>query len=432
MPELEPLSFDRALREASRELARRKLTGVGLHDALSAQLLDEETLHWLRESRAKDPLAGSLERWLLRLREEAHFGPLRYELGRAHRSALHTITEPERTRLPLSEMLRLAFTRPRERAAYLRGYFAAASELGGEVRRLWEQRQIFAESLGASLDSFEVASAALLPAAQAFIADTRGAFETLGIREPAELITQALAEAAQEGWPARLSARTTLDLLGDPQWRHGLRIRPFSVPKALGAGSFLLALTQAGRAIADAASALRSPFVLATDVFDLRQQRVGALLGLLPLSPTFASKRLGLSASRVRDQQRVLARAALVDTRVAAFRVALRPLLARGSKALESELPELSHTALGFELPPAVAGVFIRVRPRDSQRFAGTLLASARHERLVQAHDEDWFRNPRAIAELRAELNEPEVAELGAPELAAGAAALQARLLALL
>ncbi|MEP7052969.1 MAG: hypothetical protein ABJB12_21570 [Pseudomonadota bacterium] len=432
MRELEPLSFDRALRDASRELARRKLTGEGLHDALPAQLLDEETLHWLRESRAKDPLAGSLELWLLRLREEAHFGALRRELSRVHRVVLHTITEPERTRLPLSEMLRLALARPRERAAYLRGYFAAAAELGGEVRRLWEQRQIFAEGLGASLDSFEVASAALLPASHTFIAETRGAFDTLAIREPAELITQALAEGAQEGWPARLSARTTLDLLGDAQWQHGLRLRAFSVPKALGAGSFLLALAQAGRAISDAASALRSPFVLATDVFDVRRHRVGALLGLLPLSPAFASKRLGVSPSRVRDQQRVLARAVLADTRVAAFRVALRPLLARGSKALESELPQLSHAALGFELPPAVAGVFIRVRPRDSQRFAGALLASARHELLVQTHDEDWFRNPRAIAELRAELSEPAAAELGAAQLAVGAQALQARLLALI
>ena len=432
MRELEPLSFDRALRDASRELARRKVTGEALHDALSPQLLDEETLHWLRESRAKDPLAASLELWLLRLREEVHFGPLRSELGLAHRQALHTITEPERTRLPLAEMLRLALSRPRERAAYLRGYFASAAELSGEVRRLWEQRQIFAEGQGAPLDSFEVSSVALLPAAQAFIADTRGAFDSLRIAEPAQLVSHALAEAAQEGWPARLSPRTTLDLLGDPQWQHGLRLRPFSPPKALGAGSFLLALGQAGRAISDAASAQRSPFVLATDVFELRRTKVGALLSMLPLSPAFASKRLGVSPSRVRDQQRTLAHAALVELRVAAFRVALRPLLARGSKGLENELPELSHRALGFELPPSVAGVFIRVRPRDSQRFAGALLASSRHESLVQAHDEDWFRNPRAIAELRAELSEPAPSEVTAEELAAGASAFQARLLALL
>jgi hypothetical protein len=112
--------------------------------------------------------------------------------------------------------------------------------------------------------------------------------------------------------------------------------------------------------------------------------------------------------------------------------VLLRGLLSRGTKALNSDLPELSDGALGFELPTEVAGVFIRVRPRDSQRFAGALLASSRHETLVQTHDEDWFRNPRAIAELRAELNEPATTLPTADELAVGSRALVARLQALL
>jgi len=66
MRELEPLSFDRALRDAARELERRKKTGEPTDDALPDFLLDEESLHWLRESRNKDPLAASLELWLLR------------------------------------------------------------------------------------------------------------------------------------------------------------------------------------------------------------------------------------------------------------------------------------------------------------------------------------------------------------------------------
>jgi hypothetical protein len=432
MRELEPFSFDRALQSSARELERRKRTGESLQDALPDYLVDEETLHWLRESRTKDPLAASLELWLLRLREQVELGPRRRELAEAHRQQLYGISEPEQVRLPLSEMLNLALSRPRERAAYLRGYFASAGALADQVRRLWEERQIFADRLGTSLDSFEVVSAELAPAAARFIEDTRGAFETLQVEDPARLLTTALAEDAQEGWPARLSPRTTLDLLGDRTWIHGLRLRPFSTPVARGAGSFLLALESAGRAISDAASALRSPFVLATDVFDLRRNCVGALLGMLPLSPAFATRRLGLGPSRVRDQQRHLARAALVDARVATFRVLLRGLLARGSKALDSDLPELSDGALGFDLPTAAAGVFIRVRPRDSQRFAGALLASSRHETLVQTHDEDWFRNPRAIAELRAELNEPAFTLPTSEELAAGSRALVARLQTLL
>ncbi|HEY3668074.1 MAG TPA: hypothetical protein VGL19_18855, partial [Polyangiaceae bacterium] len=407
MRELEPLAFDRALRDAARELDRRKMTGEALADALPEYLLDEETLHWLRESKAKDPLAAPLELWLLRLREQVELDRRRSELAEAHRVQLHGISDPEQTRLPLSEMLRLALTRPRERAVYLRSFFASAAAVSDQVRRLWEERLMFADRLKTSLDSFEVASPELTPAAARLIENTRGAFETLRVDSPERLLSTALAEDAQEGWPARLSPRTALDLLGDHTWVHGLRLRPFSTPAARGAGSFMLALESAGRAISDAASAQRSPFVLACDVFDLRRNGLGALLGMLPLSPEFATRRLGLAPSRVRDQQRHLARATLVDVRVSAFRVLLRQLLLRGSKAIDGDLPELSDGALGFELPSAVAGAFIRVRARDSQRFAALLLASSRHETLVQTHDEDWFRNPRAIAELRAELNEP-------------------------
>jgi hypothetical protein len=428
MPELEPLSFDRALRSAAREFDRRKRSGESLGDVLPDTLRDAETLHWLRESRAKDPLAESLELWLLRLLEQAHFGSRRAELGQAHRSELHPILEPERILLPLAEMLRLSLARPRERAAYLRSYFAACRGLGERVRRLWEERSMFAETLAAPLDSFELASAAIPTAAQRFIADTRSAFETLQIRDPAQLLCTLLAESASEGWPARLSARSTLDLLGDAVWTHGLALRPFAVPEARGASSFLLALGEAGRAISDAASALRSPFVLSTDVFDLRRHAFGALLSMLPLSATFASRRLGLGPSRVRDQQRVLARAMLAELRVAAFRVLLRGLLLGSASRLCSDLPEVSDGALGFELPLDVAGVFIRVRPRDSQRFAGALLAATRYDSLVQTHDEDWFRNPRAVAELRAELGEPAPGLPSAEALAAGAHAFSARI----
>ncbi len=432
MRELEPVSFDRTLRAAALELERRAKTGEALNDALPPQLLDAETLHWLRESRTKDPLAAALERWLLRLREQVELDPQRRELGRAYRVERHEISEPEGALLPLTAMLALSLARRRERAAYLRSFFACAAAVADRVRRLWEERLMFAERLGTSLDSFEVASAALEPAALAFVEASRGAFESLEVQGPERLVTSALAESADEGWPARLTARTTLDLLGDRTWVHGLRLRPFPLPTAHGAGSFSLALNNAGRAISDAGNALRSPFVLATDVFDLHRNRLGALLGMLPLSASFATRQLGVSPSRVRDQQRTLARAALVELRVAAFRVRLRGLFALGPKAIANELPELSHGALGFELPASVAGAFIRVRPRDSQRFAGALLASSRHETLVNEYDEDWFRNPRAISELRAELDQPDPSEPDDLALSTGAAAFLARLGALL
>ncbi|HEX3773125.1 MAG TPA: hypothetical protein VHV51_01610 [Polyangiaceae bacterium] len=68
MFELEPLSFDRTLRDAANTLARRSAKGEPFAGALPDALLDDETLAWLRELGSKDPLAPALERWLLRLR----------------------------------------------------------------------------------------------------------------------------------------------------------------------------------------------------------------------------------------------------------------------------------------------------------------------------------------------------------------------------
>jgi hypothetical protein len=428
MRELEPLSFDRTLREASELIERRTAKGEPVRaELLPAELFHEETLAWLRELKGKDPLAEALEHWLLRIREQAELGARRAELGRAHRVTLHAIGEPEQTRLPLAEMLSRALARPGERAAYLRSYFSSSASVAELVTRLWEERQQFAERNQTQLDSFEVASSALAPAAREFLSETQAAYETLAIRDAEAFIAAGLAESSHEGWPARLTPRTVTELV-DRAWFEGLRVRPFALPVALGAGSFLLALGGLGRALASAASTLHSPFVLARDVFDSQQNELGALFASLPLSSAFASRTLGLGASRTRDHLRALARAHLVDARVAAFRVLLRELLLGGSGAVRRELAELSHSALGFELPAEAAGAFVRVRPRDSQRFAGSLLAANRYALLVETHEEDWFRDPRAIRQLRAELSERKLHPITTEELNAGRGAFRARL----
>ncbi|HEX3773126.1 MAG TPA: hypothetical protein VHV51_01615 [Polyangiaceae bacterium] len=323
-------------------------------------------------------------------------------------------------------MLELALTRPRERAAYLQSYFASSGDLAELVARLWEERQLFAERVKAPLDSFEVISLALAPAAREFLSATRPAFETLEIRDAGTFLDAALAESANEGWPARLTARTVSELVPQ-QWSEGLRVRAFHLPRAIGGASFLRALSELGRALADAASEPRSPFALAHDVFDFRRSELGALLGAAPVSAVFATRQLGLGASRAHDHVRVLARALLIDTRVAAFRVLLRELLLQGPSAVRREIAELSHGALGFELPHTAVGAFVRVRPRDSQRFAASLSAQTQTQILIDSHDEDWFRNPRAIRELCAEFAEPRASEVDAESLRLGVSAFRTR-----
>ena len=68
-----------------------------------------------------------------------------------------------------------------------------------------------------------------------------------------------------------------------------------------------------------------------------------------------------------------------------------------------SAFEELSQRCLGEPLPPRAAGSLFRLHADDGQRFAGLLLAAELADTLTRTHDDDWFRNPRAAEELRAE-----------------------------
>jgi hypothetical protein len=64
----------------------------------------------------------------------------------------------------------------------------------------------------------------------------------------------------------------------------------------------------------------------------------------------------------------------------------------------------------------------------DTQRFAGLLLAFERHQKLVQAHDEDWFKNPRASDQLLSEAALPPQTQLDSGEIERSADAAYAAL----
>jgi hypothetical protein len=80
--------------------------------------------------------------------------------------------------------------------------------------------------------------------------------------------------------------------------------------------------------------------------------------------------------------------------------------------------------SFGVVLPKTVAGSVLRLHVDDGQRFGGLLLAASEAERMTEAHDEDWFRNPRAIEQLRAEAALPEQRRPPPETLEAGARSL--------
>jgi hypothetical protein len=96
-----------------------------------------------------------------------------------------------------------------------------------------------------------------------------------------------------------------------------------------------------------------------------------------------------------------------------------------GPSALREGFSEHGAKALGFEPPPNAAGLFCRPRLGDAQRLAGLFLAAAQAEQLAAEHDEDWFRNPRAIEQLRAEARVAPATTCTTESLQAGARSLK-------
>ena len=265
---------------------------------------------------------------------------------------------------------------------------------------------------------------AVLEAVTAFGARTVDAFRTLETGSLDELIELALGRDSRAGWTGRLTARGVAELFADAPWLAQVTPEPIALPAALGAASHLRALFAFGATLRTAYSASSQPFVLARNPYGLERATFGALFALLPANESFARRRLGVAGAAAGDHRRSLARVLLIAGREAALRVALRAPSFEGTRALTRAYSELAHEWLGIELDPALLGVVFTPRPGDAQRFAALLLAAGLAERLVETHDEDWFRNPRAVEELREAARAPAATRAEAAELEAGASAL--------
>jgi hypothetical protein len=143
----------------------------------------------------------------------------------------------------------------------------------------------------------------------------------------------------------------------------------------------------------------------------------------MPLSPVFLQRQLGLGKARAQTHARALLRSAFLFTRQLALRVLQAEAALAGPSALREAFLEHATQAFGFEVPPSAAGLLFRPRLGDAQRFAGVLLAAAHAAELADDHDEDWFRNPRAIEQLRAEARTAPSATCSVEQLRAGTSA---------
>jgi hypothetical protein len=374
-----------------------------------------------------DPLRDPLRRWVYRLGEERVNQAALTEVARSRYAEQHPLSGPKAGDFSLSELLERALTERGKRAPWLAAFTQHATPTSNRMVTLWQRRGEFARRLGfespLAMESSVDDAAGL---AQGLATRLRERVAEAELGSPQGWLDAALGEDVRATWPARLNGQRLLDFFRDGSLFRGLELGPRRLPSAVGAASFMLGFGRLGGAWFDAQTPTDQPFCIARDPYRLDEHVASYLFALLPLNPSFLARKLDVGKDALGDIRRRLAQIWALELSAAALRVRLRAAAFDSESRLRETYEELAELDLGLRLPRSLAGVFFRLRSEDEQRFLGLLLAAERAAQLTEAHDEDWFRNPRAIEQLRAEAKLPPRKRI-AREVVESAAALTMR-----
>jgi hypothetical protein len=234
-------------------------------------------------------------------------------------------------------------------------------------------------------------------------------------------------------WPRLTGVWLRDTFRGEAGWLDVHDFEPGPLPAVLAGSSFLRAFARFGARWADAAASRELPLPLAHLPHGLPRWRTGALVAGLWLHPPFLTRTLGWSRAEASRARRCLALSALVAFRLAAARLLVRPAALRGDRdGVREAFREAFGRALGREPSPALALVLPRLHEADPGRFLAFGEGARLSLRLVEAYDDDWFRNPRAILELRDKLGRLPERRLPAADARAGVEAAARQLTDLL
>jgi hypothetical protein len=368
-------------------------------------------------------------RWFAELSERAELQPVREALlshsfrltdarvnaaataalAQAYRDATHDIEIPETRSITVRELLHTMLAAPHRSAAWWNTFALTGATLTEAVLGLYERRVELARRAGLEhIDSVESPTEELTRLAARALDATAPWLRELLPLSPEAYFCCSLGMDARDDWPARQTTRAAIELLGMPALLEGLSLDLHRFPKALGPASFLRGQLRLGAAIAAAAAARESLFIVQNTAHRLTPLCFGALLGLTPLSDTWQTRRMGVtSPSRRAIRRRALQGIRLLTLRHLALSVLLRDRLLQGRERARTEGRALLEEHLGPWLPRAPLGLFPRISPETPARFVALLVATLEHQKLVHAFDTDWFDNPRAARELRHELSAP-------------------------
>lgn len=407
---LDPISVSRELARAAEAAAdwQQQLQGdteASLDPfALFRHALGRTRFVELTELPPEDPLREPLLRWthfLMEQRINATWALSAANLRHRERPLPSSVGGG---RGSLAEMLFNALAQPPRRQAWWSLLESEGHGLSETEAGLWQRRQLIAEELGLA-DPDELQSPCpdterwalwVIEQAHDLLAEYRTS-------TAAEWLDRVLGSDLRSTFPARLGESTLYDWLREARMLDELPLRSWSLPERLAPSSYLRALDELGAEFRWATAPSKQPFVVAHDPLGLEDATYGGCFAFLLLNPDFLQRRLGLTGGSLRDQQRVLAVTVCFEWVLRAMKVVLRKAALRSAKETAQLFTELGYRALGFELPASLLHVVPRLRAEDPQRFVGLASGGAMSARLTEAHDLDWYRNPRAAEQVRAE-----------------------------
>jgi hypothetical protein len=437
--EFHPLEVDRHLRKAHRAWLSWKLRPAAERDPDDDPLAAYRSVTGLplfrriTELPESDPLRAPLRRWVYRLAEQRIDHPALSALERERKEEHRHPDMPVREALSFAQFLSRALGDAPRREPWSRLLLEHAPPISTRAIELWQRRREIARRMGLGHPrEIEAPLPDVATVATALTQTTRERVRELGIGSLSTYFERAIGSDVPGDWPARLAPQRMLDYFRDGDLLRSLSLEAPPLPASVGAASFCRALGVLGAAWFEALAPQDQPFVIAHDPYGLGRHEAAALFSLLPLNARFARRHLDISARALSDVQRRLAQIWLLDLALWAFRVRLRQPALTSERAFRESFSELAHADFGLSLPEAAAGALFPLGVEDEQALLGRLLAALRTEALVEAHDEDWFRNPRAIDELRATARLPPKTEADPEQVARALAVTQRRLQAYL
>lgn len=351
-----------------------------------------------------DPMRDPLLRWTHFLTEQRINAAWSLRVAEVRHRARPLPTSVGGGKCSLADMLTNALCQPPRRAAWWSVLAAEASELSETEVGLWQRRQLIATELGLEgPDDLQSPCADTERWAWWVIEQCDELLAEYRATDVALWLERVLGQDLRSAFPARLNEAALYDWLREARLLDDVPFGRFVLPRRLGPSSYLRALDEFGRELRRACASTRQPFVIAHDPLRREDAVYGACFAWLLLNPDFLQRRLGLSAGVMRDQRRLLAVSVGFEWALRAAKVVLRAAALRSPKQASELFTELGHRVLGFELAPSLLHVAPRLRCDDPQRFAAVAGGLSMSTRLTEAHDLDWYRNPRAAEQIRAE-----------------------------